>query len=181
MAIFPPEKKIWWNEPIEKSEVLWISIALVWAVIMFAMMPLWHLKGDQNMSNEAYRLQPDAYQAKVDAMVEKYTVGKEGTAETPVVHPPPGSDVYLQARMWEWYPVLELEKNKTYRLHFSSLDVMHGFSVQPVNINMQVHPGIEGVETITPNTTGDFGIVCNEFCGIGHHTMLGKLRVVDAK
>jgi cytochrome c oxidase subunit 2 len=35
------------------------------------------------------------------------------------------------------------------------------------------------VITMTPTETGEFGIVCNEFCGIGHHTMTGKIRVVD--
>ena len=52
--------------------------------------------------------------------------------------------------MWQWYPVLELEKGQSYRLHLSSLDLQHGFSLQPVNINMQVHPGYEHVLTLTP-------------------------------
>ncbi|MGE5506566.1 MAG: cytochrome C oxidase subunit II [Actinomycetota bacterium] len=181
MSIFPPEDKLWFKEPVEKAEVVWVSIAFVWAIIMFIMMPLWHLKGSQNMSNEAYRIQPDAYQAKVEAMVNQYKVGEEGSAKTPVVHPPAGSDVYLQARLWEWYPVLEFEKGKSYRLHLSSLDWQHGFSLQPANINLQVHPGIDEVVTITPTDSGDFGIVCNEYCGIGHHTMLGKVRVVAGK
>jgi cytochrome c oxidase subunit 2 len=30
MAIFPPEQRIWWKEPIERSEILWVVIALVW-------------------------------------------------------------------------------------------------------------------------------------------------------
>ena len=33
--------------------------------------------------------------------------------------------------------------------------------------------------TITPTTSGDFGIVCNEFCGLGHHTMTGRIYVVE--
>ena len=32
--------------------------------------------------------------------------------------------------------------------------------------------------TVKPNSTGEFGVVCNEFCGIGHHTMVGKIYVV---
>ncbi len=51
MSIFPPEKRVWWNEPIERSEVLWITIALVWCLIMFFMMPYWHIAGNQNLSN----------------------------------------------------------------------------------------------------------------------------------
>lgn len=179
MAISPPEVRLWWKEPVEKAEVLWVAIALVWCLIMFAMMPLWHLEGSQNMSNEAYRITPGAFQDKVDAMVEQYTVGTEGEAGTPVVRPPPGSDVYMLARLWEWYPVLELEEGQSYRLHLSSLDWQHGFSLQPANINLQVHPGIDMVVTLTPTGTGEYGIVCNEFCGIGHHTMLGKIRVVE--
>ena len=56
---------------------------------------------------------------------------------------------------------------------------MHGFSLQPVNINVEVHPDYEMVLTIKPTTSGEFGIVCNEYCGIGHHTMLGRMYVVD--
>jgi cytochrome c oxidase subunit 2 len=34
------------------------------------------------------------------------------------------------------------------------------------------------VITFTPDSSGEFTIVCNEYCGIGHHTMLGKIFVV---
>ena len=33
------------------------------------------------------------------------------------------------------------------------------------------------VITVTPDTAGEFTVVCNEFCGIGHHLMLGKIYV----
>jgi len=32
---------------------------------------------------------------------------------------------------------------------------------------------------VTPNETGEFGVICNEFCGIGHHTMVGRIHVVE--
>ena len=110
-------------------------------------------------------------------MVEKYTVRKETARGYPVVAPPAGSDVYLLGRLWEWYPILELEKGKKYRLHLSSMDWQHGFSLQPENINVQVIPGYEMVITVTPNKTGEFAIVCNEYCGINHHQMLGRIYV----
>jgi len=179
MAIQSPEHRLWWNERVERSEVLWIAIAFVWGLVMFGTMIAWHVYGRQNLANEAYRVQPEAYVAKVEAMAEKYKVGEEGESGVPIVHPPPGDDVYLLARLWQWWPVLELEKGKSYRLHLSSADWQHGFSLQPININIQVHPGYEMVLTMTPTTTGEYGVICNEFCGIGHHTMTGKLRVVE--
>lgn len=179
MSIFPPKERIWWKEPIAAIELWWIVIALVWALIMFAMMPYWHLYGKQNLSTETYRISPDSYSAKVEAWATKYKVREEGDTGIPVVRPPAGGDVYLLARLWEWWPIPELEKGKTYRFHLSSLDWQHGFSLQPVNINIQVHPNLEHVLSVTPTEAGEFAVVCNEFCGIGHHNMLGKIRVVE--
>ncbi len=110
-------------------------------------------------------------------MVDKYTVRTETEQKIPVVAPPAGSDVYLVARLWAWWPILELEKDKTYRLHLTSMDYNHGFSLQPVNINIQVVPGYEHVIKVTPNQSGTFSIVCNEYCGINHHTMVGRIYV----
>ena len=90
---------------------------------------------------------------------------------------PEGSDVYLVARLWSWWPIIELEKDKTYRLHLTSMDYNHGFSLQPTNINIQVVPGFEHVVKVTPNQSGQFSVVCNEYCGINHHTMVGRVYV----
>jgi cytochrome c oxidase subunit 2 len=179
MAITPPASRNWWSEPVERTEALWIGIALIWAIIMFFMMPYWHVFGEQNLSNEAYRINPDDYVAKVDAFVDQYQVREEGDTGIPVVAPPPGSDVYLLARRWEWYPIIELQKGQQYRFHISSSDWLHGFSLQPTNINLQVHPGYEMVINLTPTEAGEFGIVCNEYCGIGHHLMLGRMYVKE--
>ncbi len=176
-AILPPSRRVWWKEPLDRVELAWILIALVWSAVLFFMMPYWHVFGKQNLSNEAYRIDAEAYTKRTQAMVDKYTVRKETDQEIPVVHPPAGSDVYLIGRLWQWWPLLELENGKTYRLHLSSLDYQHGFSLQPSNINLQVVPGYEMVVTVTPNQAGNYSIVCNEYCGIGHHKMVSRLYV----
>ena len=98
MSIFPTEKRLWWNQPIEKSEVMWITIAFIWALVMFFMMPYWHLVGEQNLSNEAYKIKPEVYAEKVETWAAKYTVREEGDTGIPVVHPPAGDDVYMLRR-----------------------------------------------------------------------------------
>jgi cytochrome c oxidase subunit 2 len=178
-AILPPSERIWWKTPVGKEEIVWITLSLIWCLIMFAMMPIWHLYGKQNLSNEAYRTTPSQFQAKVQDMVDKHTVRTETAMNIPVVRPPAGSDVYLLGRLWQWWPILELEKDKSYRLHISSMDWQHGFSLQPLNINLQILPEYEMVVTITPDTAEDQTIVCNEYCGINHHTMLGKIYVKE--
>jgi cytochrome c oxidase subunit 2 len=179
MAIIPPKSRLWWKEPLDRAEIIWITVAFLWGVFMFCVMIYWHITGEQNLSNEAYRIDPEAFAAKAEEMAEKYTVREEGDTGIPVVHPPPGSDVYMIARLWEWWPILELEKDQSYRLHLSSMDWQHGFSLQPTNINIQVHPNYDLVLTVTPDEAGVFSVVCNEFCGIGHHNMIGRIHVVE--
>jgi len=179
MAVSPPERRIWWNEPIERIELIWIVIAFLWGLFMFFFMIAWHFIGQQNLNKEAYRIAPSNYEARVEDFAKKYQVREE--QGVPVVKPPPGVDVYLLGRLWQWWPVLELEKGVSRRIHISSLDLMHGFSLQPVNINIQVHPGYEHVITLTPTAAGEYTIICNEFCGIGHHTMTGKIYVSEPK
>ena len=178
MALLPPKNRLWWNEPLHRMEIVWITIAFLWGIAMFSTMIWWHIYGEQNLSNESYRILPEVYAERVEAMIEEYQV-REDEFGMPIVRPPVGADVYLQARLWDWSPILELVEGETYRLHISSLDWQHGFSLQPTNINLQVHPGYEMVVTLTPNESGEFGIVCNEFCGIGHHLMTGRINVLD--
>ena len=177
MAIQPPESRVWWNEPIAKGELVWIGVAFVWGIIMFFMMIYWHLEGKQNLSPEVYRVNPDKFLEQATAFVDKYKTGEEGTTGIELVKPPPGADVYMVARQFQWWPVLQLEQGQTYRLHLSSTDVQHGFSLQPININIQVHPGLEHIVTVTPTKAGEYTVVCNEFCGLGHHQMTGRIHV----
>ncbi|HVL57000.1 MAG TPA: cytochrome C oxidase subunit II [Burkholderiaceae bacterium] len=176
-AIQPPSERLWWKQPVHRVEIVWITIALIWCLVMFFMMPYWHVYGRQNLSTETYRVKPEMFARAAQEMVDKFTVRTDEASGFPVVAPPAGSDVYLVARLWDWWPILELEKDKSYRLHLTAMDYQHGFSLQPSNINIQVLPGYQHVITITPDRAGTYAIVCNEFCGIGHHRMVSKLYV----
>jgi cytochrome c oxidase subunit 2 len=170
-----PQPGVWWK-PAHTSEKVWFTIAFAWCMVLFAMMPLWHLKGGQNPAGIRARVDPAAYRERVQQFIQDYQVG---TAENgaPIVAPPPGSDIYLQGQMWAWTPVLQLQQNAEYTLHLSSLDVNHGFNLYPFNINFQVVPGYDYGLRVTPTEAGDFRIVCNEFCGVGHHLMVGRVIV----
>ena len=172
-----PARGVWWR-PANRQERLWVGIAFGWCMVLFAMMPLWHFKGGQNPTGIRSKVEPAAFGERVLRFVEEYQVGEDNGI--PLVAPPPGADVYLLGQMWRWYPALQLEEGKTYTFHLSALDVNHGFGLYPANINIQVVPGYDYGLRITPNQPGEYRIVCNEFCGIGHHNMLGRIVVVPA-
>lgn len=168
---------IWWT-PAHRSEKVWVAIAFAWCMVLFAMMPLWHFKGEQNPAGIRHKVDPQRFMERTQEFIATYKVGEEDG--TPVVAPPPGSDIYLIGMMWRWEPILKLQKGATYTLHFSSLDVNHGFSLYPINANFQVVPGYDYGLRVTPNESGDLRIICNEFCGVGHHLMVGRVIVEDA-
>jgi cytochrome c oxidase subunit 2 len=172
-----PVPGVWWK-PAHKSEKVWVAIAFAWCMVLFAMMPLWHWKGGQNPSGIRRRVDPVKFYERTMQFANTYKIGTD--RGVPIVAPPPGSEVYLTGMTFQWYPILQLQAGATYRLHMSSLDVNHGFSLFPMNVNFQIVPGYDYALQVTPTAAGDFRIICNEFCGIGHHTMVGRVIVVDA-
>lgn len=172
-----PPKPVWWKR-LGSDERIWLSVAFVWGHVLFTGMLVWMGIGDQQTPAESYTIDEQAFTAEVDAFIDARQVGEEGGV--PVVAPGPGEDAYLEASQFQFRPILQLERGRTYRLLVSSKDVQHGLSLQPLNYNFQVLPGYLYVIRITPEESGEFPLVCNEYCGLGHHVMTGKLIVTDS-
>lgn len=82
--------------------------------------------------------------------------------------------------MFAWLPsemTLPADTPVTFRL--TSVDVIHGFEIVRTNGQSMVVPGYVSQFT-TQFPAGEYLIACNEYCGIGHHTMAAKLHVVPA-
>lgn len=166
-----------WLSAPHGYELMWIGVALLWCLVLSAAMPYWHFKGKQTSAGEAYDVEPAEFEARVNRFIKAHKVGeKNGVA---VVEPPPGADAYMLAKNWEWEPVLKLKKGVEYRLHLSSGDYQHGFCLLPMNMNFHVLPAYDHVITLTPTETGEFTIICNEFCGARHATMTGMIIVEE--
>ena len=175
-TLMPPKGR-WWG-PVGKDEKLWVTIVVIWALAMFVMMQLiWPAIGEQHANIESYRVDPATFTAQTEDFIAEYQVDE--LLGVPVIAPPPG-DVYLLASRFQFRPVVRLERGQEYRFLISSSDVQHGFSLQPGNVNFQVLPGfITGIK-LTAEEAGDYTLVCNEYCGTGHHLMLGQIQVVEA-
>ncbi len=59
-----------------------------------------------------------------------------------------------------------------------SKDVLHNFAVPQFRVKMDLVPGMVTYVWFTPIRTGSFEIMCEELCGLAHHTMRGRV-VVD--
>jgi cytochrome c oxidase subunit 2 len=73
---------------------------------------------------------------------------------------------------------IEIPEESTVTFYITAGDVTHGFNVAGTNINAMVIPGQITEITAEFDETGEFGYVCNEYCGSLHHTMAGTISVV---
>lgn len=176
MSLLSPAEG-WYHKKVARDEKMWMVIALLLCIMLFVWMIMWHVYGKQNPSNITYRTSTAEFAKLSEAYTKKNMIGAD--KGIPVVRPEANSDVMVMAEMWRWSPVLILEKDESYNLHISSKDVMHGLSIQPVNMNFQIYPGYDYVLKFKPTEAGEYKIICNEFCGIGHHTMIGKIVVIE--
>jgi len=72
---------------------------------------------------------------------------------------------------------LHLEINQPVKVELRSYDVLHNFYVPQFRAKMDTLPGLITYYWFTPTKTGDFEILCAEYCGTGHYAMRGKVFV----
>ena len=72
---------------------------------------------------------------------------------------------------------LHLKINQPVKVELRSLDVLHNFYIPQFRAKMDTLPGIISFYWFTPEKTGEFEILCAEYCGTGHYAMRGMVKV----
>ncbi len=164
-----------WAKPLPRDERVFMWLVLGSVVAMTAVVVGWLYLGRQNVPSSAHATTPAAFAAKVAQFAQQYG-GPDGR-----VYVPPGTDAYMLASRYSWYPELVLETGKQYTIWLSSADALHGFSLVGQNLNLEVAPHHAMGAKITLGKPGRYLIVCNEYCGLGHARMAGHLDVVSPR
>ncbi len=88
-------------------------------------------------------------------------------------------EAYVVAQTWSFNPSeIEIPVGSTVTILVTSPDLQHGFKITDTNVNTMVVPGQVSKVTYTFDTVGDFPYICHEYCGTGHATMFGVVKVV---
>lgn len=80
-----------------------------------------------------------------------------------------------------WVPggSLVLPVGEPVLLKLRSRDVIHVFFVPQFRVKQAAMPGMMNEMWFTPTEVGDYDAICTEFCGLAHHGMVGRVRVVE--
>ena len=87
--------------------------------------------------------------------------------------------VTLVAARYGFYPPrIEVPVDTEVTFRIASADVLHGVHVPFTNMATMIVPGYVSEITTTFPRTGEFALLCNEYCGLGHDSMWSRLVVV---
>lgn len=89
---------------------------------------------------------------------------------------------HILAQTWFFNPrEICVPKGAEVTFYVTSKDVTHGFIIQEHDINLMLIPGEISRQTARFERTGEYHMICHEYCGSGHHTMSGTIIVAETE
>jgi cytochrome c oxidase subunit 2 len=88
--------------------------------------------------------------------------------------------IEITAKKFEFTPSeITLKKGEPVILRLSSTDRVHGFMSKPLKVDTDIAAGTTTDIAVTPDTAGDYTVICDHYCGTGHGNMKMKVSVVE--
>lgn len=180
MARRPPVSRLDHNT-LQTYENIWMVIATVISLLLFMAVIASFINGTYlALTNHTHNA------AQIDG-VRNGRIDPQNLQNTPFGTPglrqnDDGTyEAFVVARAFNFEPaVLRVPLGVPVRLHVTSADVMHGLYIQRTNVNLNIIPGQVSTINYTFRHPGDHAVICHEYCGTGHHQMLGRLVVETA-
>jgi len=102
--------------------------------------------------------------------------------------PSDAMNITAVGRMWEWEfdygdgmksKDLVVPVNKPVRVNLKSEDVNHSLFIPAFRVKEDVIPGYNNYLWFIPTIAGEYEILCTEYCGLLHSSMLAKAKVLE--
>jgi cytochrome c oxidase subunit 2 len=85
--------------------------------------------------------------------------------------------IMVAARYGFYPPRIEVPADTPVTFRIASADVLHGVHVPYTNMTTMIVPGYVSEVTTSFPKTGEYSLLCNEYCGLGHDSMWSRLVV----
>jgi cytochrome c oxidase subunit 2 len=87
-------------------------------------------------------------------------------------------EAVIVSQTWAFVPPeIRVPVNAEVTFTATTVDVIHGFNVEGTRLNMMLVPGQISRNSYRFTRPGEYLVICHEYCGLGHHTMAGKVVV----
>jgi len=155
------------DDPLERK---WTWIALAIAIVMGVMLGYFAVANNLHPPSNVETI--DSSRLHLSEEFAEDNLGVKINADGSV-------RVTLVAARYGFYPPrIEVPVDTPVTFRMASADVLHGVHVPNTNMATMVVPGYVAEVTTTFPHTGEFSLLCNEYCGLGHDSMWSRLVVV---
>lgn len=152
---------------IHRYEEIWLVIAV--GVLVLSMVVTGYQTFAQGMGPPSNKKTIDPQKVDETAPFDEPGVYEIGENEYEVV---------MTLQIFSFNPNnIEIPAGSTVHFTMTSKDVVHGFQVVDTNINAMVMPGHIQKITQTFDEPGEYLVLCNEYCGVGHEQMSTTITV----
>ena len=154
---------------LHKFEKIWLSFGIGSLIVFLAVL---------GIAAFAFGHQPPSHMATVDS---------QNLDQDPVFSEPGLTQINentyratIIAQAFGYKPSeIEVPVGSTVLFEVTSADVVHSFTIPGTNVNMMITPGHINMTEHTFTEPGEYLVLCNEYCGTGHHFMSMKIEVVE--
>jgi len=152
---------------VDRYERYWMWAASGMLVLFLGAIVITAFAGSAHPPSHVETVNPDTIRVTGEFAAPGVAAGPDG-----------GLTVTMRAEFYVFRPeVIRVPAGKPITFRITSPDVLHGFQIVGSNVNLTVAPGYVSEATATFTRPGEYLIVCNEYCGLAHHLMQGKLIV----
>jgi cytochrome c oxidase subunit 2 len=155
------------EDPLERK---WVWISLVLAVVLGVVLGYYAVVNNMHPPSNVETIDSARLHLTEEFAEDKLGVRTNGDGSLTVT---------LVAARYGFYPqIIEVPVDTQVTFRIASADVLHGVHVPFTNMTTMIVPGyISEVTTAFPRT-GEYSLLCNEYCGLGHDSMWSRLVVV---
>jgi cytochrome c oxidase subunit II len=87
-------------------------------------------------------------------------------------------EAHVVSKMWSFKPSpLKVPKGSVVDFYLTSSDVVHGFYIDGTDVNLTAIPNVVNYAQVRFDNPGKYQVLCHEYCGSGHHDMVGTIEV----
>lgn len=149
---------------VDRYEKLWMAISITFLVMLMLIIGYTAYAHGVHVPHESAAHTPESEPTEREPGV--YQIGDNEY------------EVVIHAKVWSFTPG-EIKIPQGAKVHFilTSEDIIHGFYIPGTTVNSMAVPGQETRFTYEFNKPGEYLILCHEYCGTGHHMMVGKIIV----
>lgn len=158
------------EDVVSRTENRWLVIMAAMLLVMMAVIVVTGIMGALHPPGNVELIDPTTLHLQGE-----FVESNLGTA----VEPDGSVTVRLIATQYDFVPrCVDVPVGAAVKFRLTSADVVHGFLLPDTNVNTLVVPGFVAEVRTRFAKQGEYAMPCNEFCGLGHHGMWARVRVV---